>query len=127
MNKYEIQVDNETFIVDDISYEYSQLDGQEAGRSDDGNMTRDVIGLTNKVYCKFNDKDRWYGRELSRLLKLTEITECSLNYFDAKEYARVTKKMYVVADKYESSLINNETYLKNEIEVRFTQMDVDAI
>ena len=53
MNKYEIQVDGEKFIVDGISYEFAQLDGDEAGRSDDGLMYRDVVGLTNKVYCDF--------------------------------------------------------------------------
>ena len=36
MNKYEIQVDGTTFIVDSLGFEYTQLDGDGAGRSDDG-------------------------------------------------------------------------------------------
>ena len=127
LNKNQISVDGDIFDVDNISYEYSQLDGDNAGRSDDGSMTRDVIGLTNKVYCGFNDKSKWYGSELSRLLKLTKKKECQLNYFDAKEYKRLTKKMYIVSDKCESKLIDDETYLKNDIEMRFIQMDVDSI
>lgn len=90
-------------------------------------MTRDVVGLTNKVYCTFNKLDEWYGQNLSNLLKLTEKKECQFNYFDAKEYSRVTKHMYVVADKCECRLINGETYLKSPIEIRFIQMDVDTI
>ena len=127
MNKNVVVIDDEQFITDGISYEYSQQDGDNAGRSDDGTMTRDVIGLTNKVYCQFNSKDRWYGSELSRLLKLLKKKECSFNYFDAKENQRITKRMYIVSDKCESTLIDNETYLKSPIEMRFIQMDVDLI
>ena len=84
MNKYEIKVDEATFIVDDISYEYAQLDGENAGRSEDGTMYRDVIGLTNKISCDFNDKDKWKEATLSEILKLVEKTSCSFNYFDIK-------------------------------------------
>ena len=127
LERNQITVDGVTFNVDGISYEYAQLDGSTAGRSDDGSMTRDVIGLTNKVYCLFNDKSKWYGQTLSNLLKLIEKKECQFNYFDVKEYERITKRMYVVSDKVESTLIDGETYLKNDVEIRFIQMDVDNI
>lgn len=127
MEKYEIQVDGTTFIVDGISWEYSQLDGESAGRSEDGTMYRDVIGLTNKVSCDFKDKDRWKGATLSNLLKLIEKTSCSLNYFDLKANARVTKKMYVVADSISAILINNEFVLGKDAQIRFIQMNVDNI
>lgn len=70
--KNQITVDGVTFIVDGISFEYSQIDGSNAGRSDDFSMIRDVGGLINKVYCLFNDKSKWYGQALSTLLKITE-------------------------------------------------------
>ena len=127
MNKNVVMIDNVQFIVDGMSYEYAQQDGENAGRSDDGTMTRDVIGLTNKVYCLFNSKDRWYGSELSKLLKLIKKTECSFNYYDPLEKGRVTKNMYIVCDKCEVQLIEDEIYLKSQIEFRFIQMDVDII
>lgn len=127
MNKYEIQVDGETFIVDGISYEFAQLDGDEAGRSDDGLMYRDVVGLTNKVYCDFKDKDKFRGITLSNLLKLVKKKSCSFNYFDPMEYGRVTKMMYVVADKVTVDLLNDDVVLKEDWQIRFIQMNVDEI
>lgn len=126
MKKYEIQVDGTTYIVDDISYEYAQLDGESAGRSEDGTMYRDVVGLTNKVSCDFNDKNKWRGATLANLLKLVEKTSCSFNYFDIKENARITKRMYVVADSIKINLINDEM-VAQPFQIRFIQMDVDNI
>lgn len=127
MNKYEIQVDGTTYVVDGISYEYSQLDGDSAGRSEDGTMYRDVIGLTNKVSCDFIDKDKWSGAVLSNLLKLVKKKSCSFNYFDVMSNARITKKMYVVSDPIKIKLVNNEIILESDIQIRFIQMDVDDI
>jgi len=126
MNKSEIVVDGVTYIVDDISYEYAQLDGDSAGRSEDGTMYRDVIGLTNKVSCDFMDKDKWKGATLSNLLKLVEKTSCSFNYFDIKENARVTKEMYIVSDSIKINLINNEM-VAQPFQIRFIQMNTDSI
>lgn len=125
--KYIIKIDNDVFIADDFGYEFTQFDGDGAGRSDDMTMTRDVKGLNNKLYAKFNNKDRWYGLELSRLLKLIDKKECSLYYFDPKEYEWCTKSMYLTMSKVSTRLINNEIYIKDDIEVHFIQMDVDAI
>jgi len=127
MNKYEIQVDGTTYVVDDISYEYAQLDGESAGRSEDGTMYRDVIGLTNKVSCDFLDKDKWRGTTLSNLLKLVKKKSCSFNYFDVMENKRVTKNMYVVSDPVKVTLLNDEYILKDNFQIRFIQMNVDDI
>lgn len=127
MNKHEIQVDGITYAVDGISYEYSQLDGDSAGRSEDGTMYRDVIGLTNKVSCDFKDKNKWSGAALSELLKLVKKKSCSFNYFDILENIRVTKNMYVVADPVKATIINGEAVLEDDIQIRFIQMNVDDI
>ena len=126
LNKYEIQVDNTTYIVDDISFEYSQQDGDASGRSDDGTMYREVIGLINKVSCDFKDSDKWNGATLSSLLQLIKKKSCSFNFFDPKENARITKNMYIVCDQIKVYLIDDVFYAQ-PFQIRFIQMDADTI
>lgn len=111
-------------MADDISYEYAQLDSDEAGRSDDGTMYRDVIGLTNKVYYDFAD---YRGeKEISDILKLLEKTSCTLNYYDLKEMKRIEKNMYVVGDAVKVKKIGEERTAE-PFQIRFIQMDVDNV
>ncbi len=126
MKIYEIQVDGETYIVDDISYEYAQYDGDQSGRSDDGTMYRDVIGLSNKVYCDFKDSGKWNGAALSNLLQLVKKTSCSFNYFDLAENKRVTKNMYIVSDQIKVYVIDGIAHAQ-PFQIRFIQMDVDEV
>lgn len=124
MNRSQFKADNVTFTADAISYEYSQLDGENAGRSDDGTMYRDVIGLTNKVSYDFNsfrDED-----ELSSILKLLEKTSCSLYYYDLKEKGWITKNMYVVGDSVQAKMIG-DTLTSESFQIRFIQMNVDDV
>ena len=122
MNKGQFKVDNVLFSADAISYEYSQLDGESAGRSDDGTMYRDVIGLTNKVSYDFNSFRS--EEEISNILKLLEKTSCSLYYYDLKERSWSTKNMYVVGDAVQAKAIGDE-FTSEPFQIRFIQMDVD--
>jgi len=124
MNKSQFKVDNVTFTADGISYEYSQVDGENAGRSDDGTMYRDVIGLTNKVSYDFNDFRS--EDEISNILNLLEKTSCSLYYYDLKEKDWITKNMYVVGDAVQAKVIGDE-FTSEPFQIRFIQMDVDDV
>lgn len=124
MNKSQFKVDNVTFTADGISYEYSQADGENTGRSDDGTMYRDVIGLTNKVFYDFNDFRS--EDEISNILKLLEKTSCSLYYYDLKEKDWITKNMYVVGDAVQAKVIGDE-FTSEPFQIRFIQMDVDDV
>ncbi len=124
MNKSQFKVDNILFSADKISYEYSQLDGEDAGRSDDGTMYRDVIGLTNKVSYDFNDFRS--EDEISDILKLLEKTSCSLYYYDLKEKGWITKNMYVTGDAVQAKAIGDE-FTSEPFQIRFIQMDVDDV
>lgn len=119
-----IVVDGTSYNVDDISYEYAQLDGESAGRSEDGTMYRDVIGLTNKVSCDFIDYRS--GNELSSLLHLLEKTSCNITYYDPKEMKRITKNMYVVGDKVSVKNVNG-VLMAQKFQIRFIQMNTDNI
>ena len=124
MKKSEFKVDNELFVADDISYEYAQLDGDNAGRSDDGVMYCDVIGLTNKVSYDF--KDYRSEEEISKILKLLKKTSCSLYYYDLLEMEWITKNMYVVGDSVKVKIIE-DSITSEPFQIRFIQMDTDNI
>lgn len=126
MNKYEIKVDNNTFIVDDISFEYSQQDGDSAGRSDDGTMYRDVVGMITKVSCDFKDSDKWSGATLTTLLQLLKKKSCSFNFYNPMSGIRDTKNMYVVSDQVKVYMLDDVEHAQ-PFQIRFIQMDVDNI
>lgn len=122
MEKYQIKINDTTINADHISFEYSQLDGESSGRTEDGTMIRDVIGMTNKIYASFDYKQ---GEELSTLLKLTDLKSANVTYIDPKD-GQVTKNMYIVCDKIEIFLLNG-AYVAEPFEMRLIQMDTDAL
>ncbi len=124
MKDTEFKFDGVVFCADDIGYEYSQLDSENSGRSDDGTMYRDVVGLTNKVSYDFKD---YRGKEqISKILKLLEKTSGELYYYDLKEMDFVTKTMYVVGDVVKAKKVNDEM-IAEPFQIRFIQMDVDNV
>ena len=126
MNRYDIKIDNNIYTVDGISFEYAQQDSEQSGRSDDGTMYRDVVGLANKVYCDFKDKDKWKEQDLSNILKEIKKTSCSFNYYDPLNFERITRDMYLVADQIKVDLINGE-FVAQPFQIRFVQMDLDDV
>ncbi len=127
--KNEIVVNSNILItVDKLSYEYSQQDSEASGNSEDGTMYRDVIGLKNKIYCKFEDPELRTGTNLDNLLELISLSSMNVNYYDRRKKARVTKSMYFVVDKIELNPceINND-YIAEPFEARFIQMTIDSV
>lgn len=120
MEKYQIKVNDITVNADHLGFEYSQLDSESSGRSEDGTMYRDVIGMTNKIYAKFDYKQ---GNELSNLLALTDLTSASVTYICPKK-GQITRNMYITCDKIEVLLLDG-VYTAEPFEMRFIQMDVD--
>ena len=97
MNRYDIKIDNNIYTVDGISFEYAQQDSEQSGRSDDGTMYRDVVGLANKVYCDFKDKDKWKEQDLSNILKEIKKTSCSFNYYDHLNFSKCIHYMDIIS------------------------------
>ena len=127
--KNEIVVNNKLLItVDKLSYEYSQQDSEASGNSEDGTMYRDVIGLKNKLYCKFEDPELRTGKNLDNLLDLIELSSMNVNYYDRRKKSRITKSMYFVVDKIELNPceINND-FIAEPFEARFIQMTIDNV
>jgi hypothetical protein len=121
--------DNILIKTDKIGYEYAQQDSEASGNSEDGTMYRDVIGLKNKVYCKFEDPELRTGENLDNVLYLArKKTHMMVNYYDRAEKARVTKKMYFVIDKIELNPCEiDEDNIAEPFEARFIQMTIDSV
>ena len=124
MTDCEFEFDGKLIKADAISYEYTQLDGDNAGRSDDGTMYRDVVGLTNKVSYDFNDFRSL--DEISEILKMLDKSSGVLKYFDLKEKTFVTKNMYVVGDAIKAKKVG-EDFTSEPFQIRFIQMNVDEV
>ena len=127
--KNEIIVNNNILItVDKLSYEYSQQDSEASGNSEDGTMYRDVIGLKNKLYCKFEDPELRTGKNLDNLLDLISLSSMNVNYYDRRKKSRITKFMYFVVDKIELNPCEiNDDYIAEPFEARFIQMTIDSV
>ena len=127
--KNEIVVNGNILIdIDNISFEYSQQDSEASGNSEDGTMYRDVIGLKNKLYCKFDDPEKRSGTNLDNLLYLISLSSMNVNYYDRRSKTRVTKSMYFVVDKIQLNPCEiNDDYIAEPFEARFIQMTIDEV
>lgn len=127
--KHEIVVNGNVLIqVDKLSFEYSQQDSEASGNSEDGTMYRDVIGLKNKIYCRFEDPELRTGANLDNLLYLISLSSMNVNYWDRRSKTRVTKSMYFVTDKIELNPCEiNDDYIAEPFEARFIQMTIDHV
>ena len=128
--KNEVIVDGTMVIKFDlISYEYAQQDSEASGNSEDGTMYRDVIGLKNKIYLQFDDPELRSGTNLDNILSLMNGSSYTVNYYDKKAKARVTKLMYFVCDKIKSqpAKVDNDDFIAEPFEGRFVQMTIDPV
>lgn len=122
MKKNEFKINDTIYTADNIGWEYSMQEGDNAGRSDDGTMWHDVIGMIKKVYYDFIDyRDE---EKTSELINLLEETDCNVTYYDLKEKKFVTKSMYVAGDKITAKLINDEFYT-DPFQIRFITNGVE--
>lgn len=122
MKKNEFKVNGTVYSADDIGWEYSLQEGDNAGRSDDGTMYHDVIGMIKKVYFDFKDfRDETKTAELINLL---EETDCNLTYYDLKAKDFITKKMYVAGDKITAKLVDGVFYVE-PFQIRFITNGVE--
>ena len=79
-------------------------EGEQAGRTDDGSMWHDVIGMLSKVYYDFMDYKDEDG--VSELINLIGESDVNVTYYDLKSKSFVTRSMYITGDKITAKLIN---------------------
>ena len=122
MKKNEFKINNNIISADAIGWEYSLQEGEKAGRTDDGTMWHDVVGMLEKVSYDFID----YRDEeaTSFLIGLLEETDTNVTFYYLKERSFVTKSMYVSGDKIQAKLIDDEFYTER-FQIRFTTNKVE--
>ena len=122
-NKYEIVVDGETVACDGLSWEYPQTDSEASGATDENVMIRDVLPERMKLTCNFEYINE---EKAARLLKIRAKTECSVQFFDLRTRAFVTRQMYPVADAIKAHMLTNGTFYVEPFELRFIQTIPDG-
>jgi hypothetical protein len=104
MEKKHFKINDKVYTADNIAWEYSMQEGEQAGRTDDGSMWHDVIGMLSKVYYDFMDYKDEDG--VSELINLIGESDVNVTYYDLKSKSFVTRSMYITGDKITAKLIN---------------------
>lgn len=91
-------------------------------------MYRDVLPRRMKFIAKFQKP----SEELSsKILQMRKKESCDVNFWDLETRARVDRKMYPVSDQVNAlqTFANgeDEEFLCDDIEIRFTQMIPDEL
>ena len=123
MNKNEITVDNVPFRVDQIGWDYPQTDSESSGATDDNVMYRDVLPRRMKLIVKFEKPNEELA---SIILQMRAKESCTVNFWDLETRTRKERVMYPTSDQVNASLLfNDNNFLCEDIEIRFTQMIPD--
>lgn len=123
MNKNEITVDNVLFKVDQIGWDYPQTDSESSGATDDNVMYRDVLPRRMKLIVKFEKPNEELA---SIILQMRAKESCTVNFWDLETRTRKERVMYPTSDQVNASLLfNDNNFLCEDIEIRFTQMIPD--
>ena len=123
MNKNEITVDNVLYKVDQIGWDYPQTDSESSGATDDNVMYRDVLPRRMKLIVKFEKPNEELA---SIILQMRAKESCTVNFWDLETRTRKERVMYPTSDQVNASLLfNDNNFLCEDIEIRFTQMIPD--
>lgn len=117
-SKYEIEVDGVTLAVDGIGWEYPQTDSEASGATEENVMIRDVLPERMKLVCEFKNIDE---AKAAQVMRIRAKTECSVNFYDLRAQARVTRRMYPVSDEIKALMLIDGTFYVAPFELRFIQ------
>lgn len=119
MNKHEIQVNGLTYQCDSIWYNYDQTDSEQSTRTDENILIRDVLPEMVKIGVRFEHPTE---TEVSRILKMRKLEECSVTYWCIRDQQYVTKHMYPVSDDIKVMSSIDGSFIVEPFEIRFIQM-----
>lgn len=121
MEKYEILINNSiTLTADGMAWEYPQTDGEGSGATDENVMIREVLPERDTIALTFETGKS--EAEIRTILQVRAMDECTVNYYDLRAGARLTKTMYPVSDAVKAAYLIGGQFVVEAFELRFVQM-----
>lgn len=121
MEKYEVLINSSiTLKADQMSWEYPQTDGEGSGATDENIMIREVLPERDKISLSFNGEGMTES-DIRKVLTVRKMDSCTVNYYDLRSGARVTRTMYPVSDAIKTKALIDGNFIVESFELRFIQ------
>lgn len=121
MEKYEVLINGSiTLKADQMSWEYPQTDGEGSGATDENIMIREVLPERDKISLSFNGEGMTEA-DIRKVLTVRKMDSCTVNYYDLRSGARVTRTMYPVSDAIKTKALIDGNFIVESFELRFIQ------
>ncbi|MGN0548042.1 MAG: hypothetical protein ACI4IM_00420 [Acutalibacteraceae bacterium] len=121
MEKYEVMINGSIILkADQMSWEYPQTDGEGSGATDENIMIREVLPERDKISLSFNGEGMTEA-DIRTVLAVRKMDSCTVNYYDLRSGARVTRTMYPVSDAIKTKALIDGNFIVESFELRFIQ------
>lgn len=121
MEKYEVMINSSIILkADQMSWEYPQTDGEGSGATDENIMIREVLPERDKISLSFNGEGMTES-DIRKVLAVRKMDSCTVNYYDLRSGARVTRTMYPVSDAIKTKALIDGNFIVESFELRFIQ------
>lgn len=121
MEKYEVMINSSIILkADQMSWEYPQTDGEGSGATDENIMIREVLPERDKISLSFKGEGMTEA-DIRTVLTVRKMDSCTVNYYDLRSGARVTRTMYPVSDAIKTKALIDGNFIVESFELRFIQ------
>lgn len=121
MEKYEVMINSSIILkADQMSWEYPQTDGEGSGATDENIMIREVLPERDKISLSFKGEGMTEA-DIRKVLTVRKMDSCTVNYYDLRSGARVTRTMYPVSDAIKTKALIDGNFIVESFELRFIQ------
>lgn len=121
MEKYEVMINSSIILkADQMSWEYPQTDGEGSGATDENIMIREVLPERDKISLSFKGEGMTES-DIRKVLTVRKMDSCTVDYYDLRSGARVTRTMYPVSDAIKTKALIDGNFIVESFELRFIQ------
>lgn len=120
-SKYQVVINGGDIVLnaDGLGWEYPQTDGEGSGATDENVMYREVLPERDKIALSFSADTP--ETTVRTILSVRSMESCSVNFYDLREGARLTKTMYPSSDEIKAKSLLNGEFIVEPFELRFIQ------